>query len=57
MNVCARVKSLTIQRMQRRELSRQRAKELLLADAVSGFNDAKTGRVNSEAEFRRRFRR
>lgn len=57
MNVCARVKSLTTQRMQRRELRRQRAKELLLADAISGLNDANAGRVDSEAEFRRRFGR
>jgi hypothetical protein len=57
MNLCARVKSLTTQRMQRRGLSRQRAKELLLADAVVGLNDAKTGRAVGEVEFRRRFRR
>jgi hypothetical protein len=33
--------------MQRRELRRQRAKELLFADAISGLKDAKAGRVNS----------
>jgi hypothetical protein len=43
--------------MQRRLLSRESAKELLLADAVAGLNDEKTGRAISEAEFRRRFRR
>jgi hypothetical protein len=57
MKVCLRVKSLTTQRMQRRELSRQRVKELLLADTISGLNDSKAGRVRSEADFRQRFRR
>jgi hypothetical protein len=46
-----RVKSLTAQRV--RELSRQREKELLLIDVLSGLQDAKAGRVCSEAEFRR----
>ena len=55
MNVRSRVKSLTAQRMQRRELSQQRAKELLLADAISGLSDVKSGRVASEPEFRRQF--
>jgi hypothetical protein len=41
--------------MKRRLLSRESAKELLLADAVAGLNDEKTGRAISEAEFRRRF--
>lgn len=37
MNVRSRVKCLTAQRMQRRELSRQRTKELLLTDVLSGL--------------------
>lgn len=56
MNVCARVKSLMPRRMQSRELNHQRATERLLADVTAGFNDVKNGRVNSEANFRRRFR-
>ena len=56
MNVCARVDSHTAQRMQRRGLRQERAKELLLADAIVGFNDIKSGRAINETEFRRRFR-
>ena len=56
MKVGARVKSLASQRMQGRGLSRQRAKKLLVADAVAGQSDEKAGRSVSEAEFCRRFR-
>lgn len=56
MKVCARVKSLTTQRRQRRELNRQHADELLIADAIAGLNGLKSARVNNETEFRRRFR-
>lgn len=53
MKLLPRVKSLTLQRLQRRALTRQREKELLITDVLSGLEAVKAGRVYSEAEFRR----
>ena len=53
MNVRFRVKSLTAQQMQSRELSRQRATEWLLTDVLSDLQDVTVCCVCSEANFRR----
>jgi hypothetical protein len=53
MKLRSRVKSRTAKQVQRRELRREHARELLFPDVVSGLRYAKLGGARNEAEFLR----